>query len=144
MARRLALLFLAVASPLILVLFALPWSGAQALFAVLVMAYPVALIVLAVSRDGRVGVLALPLLLLLVLLEVCTIAMLALRERVMDAPWVAGLPLAAAIQLYGVWLAPLLLVALAYALTFDRYEMRQEDLDRLLASTKRRGGEDRP
>jgi len=143
-ARRLALLFLALASPLILVLFALPWSGAQALFAVLVMAYPVALIVLAVSRDGRVGVLALPLLLLLVLLEVCTIAMLALRERVMDAPWVAGLPLAAAIQLYGVWLAPLLLVALAYALTFDRYEMRQEDLDRLLASTKRRGGEDRP
>jgi hypothetical protein len=138
MARRLALLFVAVASPLILLLFALPWSGAQALFAVLVTAYPVALIVVAVSRRGRVGPLGIPLLLLLVLLEASTVAMLALRNRVLDAPWVAGLPLAAAIQLYGVWLAPLLLVVLAYALTFDRYEMRQEDLDRLLASTRHR------
>jgi hypothetical protein len=57
--------------------------------------------------------------------------MLLLRGRVLDGPWFGGLPLAAAIQLYGVWLAPLLLVALVYALTFDRFALRQEDLDRL-------------
>ena len=132
MARTAALAFLAVASPLLLVLFAVPVPGAEELFAVLVMVYPVALIVLAVARNGRVGVLAVPLGILLVFLVACAVAMLALRGQVLTAPWLGGLPLGAAVQLYGVWLAPLLLVALAYALTFDRFELRQEDLDRLL------------
>ena len=142
MARRIALLFVALASPLLLVLFAVPWSGAEALFALLVMAYPVALIALAVSRDGRIGPLGLPLLVLLILLEGCAVGMLILRGQVLTAPWVGGLPLAAAIQLYGVWLAPLLLVALAYALTFDRYELRQDDLDRFARLIRDR--EERP
>lgn len=142
MARRIALLFVAVASPLLLVLFAVPWSGAEAVFAVLVMAYPVALIALAVSRDGRIGPLGLPLLALLILLEGCAAGMLILRGQVLTAPWVGGLPLAAAIQLYGVWLAPLLIVALAYALTFDRYELRQHDLDRFARLIRDR--EERP
>jgi hypothetical protein len=131
MARRLALAFLAVASPVTLVLFTLPGPLAESLFAVLVMAYPVALIVLAVARNGRLGPLAFPLLALLVFFEACVVAMLVLRGQVLTAPWFGGLPLAAAIQLYGLWLAPLFLVALAYAVTFDRYELRQDDLDRL-------------
>jgi hypothetical protein len=131
MARRIALLFLALASPLILVLNFMPWPVAETLFAVLVMGYPVALIAMAVARQGRVGPLGLPLLGLLILLEGCAVGMLLLRGRVLDGPWFGGLPLAAAIQLYGVWLAPLLLVALVYALTFDRFALRQEDLDRL-------------
>lgn len=138
MARRLSLVFLAVASPLTLLLFAAPWTGAETVFTVLVMAYPVALIAFAVSRNGRLGPLAIPLLLLLILLEACAVGMLALRGHVPTAPWIGGLPLAAAIQLCGVWLAPLLLVALAYALTFDRYELRQEDLDRLRRLTRDR------
>jgi hypothetical protein len=129
--RRLSLLFLAFASPLVLFLFWLPWSGAEVLFALLVAAYPVALIAIAVSHDGSIGPLRQPLLLLLFLLEGSTIAMLVLRGHVLTAPWVAGLPLSAAIQIFGVWLAPLLVVGLGYALTFDRYELRQEDLDRL-------------
>ncbi len=139
MTRTIALWFLAVASPLLLVLFAAPIPGAEELFAVLVMAYPVALIVLAVARGGRTGVLTLPLAVLLVFLIACAVTMLALRGQVLTAPWIGGLPLAAAIQLYGLWLAPLLLVALAYALAFDRFEMRQEDLDRLLKRTREEG-----
>ena len=131
MARRIALLFLAVASPLLLALFLMPWPFAEVLFSVLVMAYPVALIVVAVAREGRRGPVVWFLIGLLLFLEACAIGMFMLRGRVLDGPWFGGLPLAAAIQLYGLWLVPLLLVALAYGLTFDRFELRQEDLDRL-------------
>lgn len=131
MAHKLSLSFLAVASPVMLALFLMPWPFAEFLFALLVMGYPVALIVVAVGRRDGVGPLALPLLALLIFLEACAIGMLLLRGHVTDAPWFGGLPLAAAIQLYGLFLTPLLLVALTYALTFDRFEMKQDDLDRL-------------
>ncbi len=131
MVRTISLLFLAVASPVMLALFFMPWPWAEVVFTVLVMGYPVALIAVAVSRDGSPGVLCIPLLALLIFLEVCAVGMLVLRGRVLDGPWFGGLPLAAAIQLYGLFLTPLLFVALTYALTFDRFELRQEDLDRL-------------
>ncbi len=67
--------------------------------------------------------------------------MLLLRGRVLEAPWAAGLPLAAAIQLYGMWLAPLALVALAYALTFESFALRGEDLERLRRRFGGGGGE---
>jgi hypothetical protein len=139
-ARRIALLFLALASPLLLVLFLIPGPFAETVFAALVMAYPVALIALAVARQGRLGPLGLPLVGLLILLEGCAVGMLLLRGRVLDGPWLGGLPLAAAIQLYGLFLAPLLLVALAYALTFDRFELRQQDLERLRKHISNRAG----
>jgi hypothetical protein len=139
MARRLALLFLATASPVVLVLFFLPGAFAESLFAVLVMGYPVALIVVAVARKGTLGPLAVPMLVLLLFLEACAAGMLLLRGRVLEAPWVGGLPMAAAIQLYGLWLAPLLLVALVYALTFDHFELPQEDLDRIEALRRETG-----
>ena len=131
MSRKLSLAFLSVASPLTLALFLMPGPWAQVVFAMLVMGYPVALIVIAVGRRGSLGPLGLPLLILLIFLEACTVGMVALRGHVLDGPWFAGLPLAAAIQLYGLFLTPLLFIALTYALTFDRFEMRQEDLDRL-------------
>lgn len=131
MVRRIALLFLSLASPLILVLVFMPWTFSETLFAVLVMGYPVALIATAAAGRGRLGPLGLPLLGLLILLEGCAVGMLLLRGRVLDGPWFGGLPLAAAIQLYGVWLAPLLLVVVVYAVTFDRFELREKDLDRL-------------
>lgn len=142
MARKLSLAFLAIASPVMLVLFLMPWPFAEVLFALLVMGYPVALIVVAVARNGKLGHLGIPLTLLLVFLEACTIGMLVLRGHVTDGPWFGGLPLAAAIQLYGLFLTPLLLVALTYALTFDRFEMKQEDLDRLEKIGRRPGVED--
>ena len=69
--------------------------------------------------------------------------MLLFRGQVLDGPWFGGLPAATAIQLYGLWLTPLLLVALVYALTFDRFELTQEDLDRLESRkrTSTRNGE---
>lgn len=142
MARKLSLAFLAIASPLMLILFLMPWPWAQSIFAILVMGYPVALIVIAVSRNGRIGPLGIPLLALLIFLEACAIGMLFLRGHVTDAPWFGGLPLAAAVQLYGLFLTPLLLVALTYALTFDRFEMKQDDLDRLEKIGRRQGDED--
>jgi hypothetical protein len=131
MARTMSLWFLATASPVMLVLFLLPWDWAQSVFAVLVMGYPVALIVVAVGRRGRLGPLGLPLFSLLLFLEACALGMLAFTGHVVDGPWFWGLPAAAAIQLYGLFLAPLPLVALVYALTFDRFEMTEDDLDRL-------------
>jgi hypothetical protein len=89
------------------------------------------LIAAAVARKGNLGPLARPLALLLVLLESSLAGMLLLRGRVFDGPWLGGLPAAAAIQLYGLWLAPLLVVGLVYALSFDSYELRAEDIDRL-------------
>jgi hypothetical protein len=131
MARKLSLLFLAVASPVILALFFMPWPAAEVVFALLVMVYPVALIVVAVGREDSVGPLGIPLLLLLIFLQACAVGMVVFRGRVLDGPWVAGLPMAAAIQLYGLFFGPLLLVALVYALTFDRFELTEEALERL-------------
>lgn len=137
MARTISLWFLATASPVMLVLFLLPWGWAQAAFALLVMAYPVALIVVAVGRRGGLGPLGLPLLALLIFLEACALGMLAFKGHVVDGPWFWGLPAAAAIQLYGLFLAPLPLVALVYALTFDRFEMTEDDLERLAEHHRR-------
>jgi hypothetical protein len=137
MARRISLVFLAIASPVMLVLFFLPWGWAQAVFALLVMGYPVALIAIAVGRRDGLGPLGIPLLALLIFLEACAFGMLVLRGHVTDAPWIGGLPLAAAIQLFGLFLTPLLLVALAYALAFDNFEMTEDNLERLAEHQRR-------
>jgi len=130
MAKRAALSFLAVASPLILLSFFVPGPAGPLVFAVLSVAFPVALIVLGAARQGRLGPLLVPVVALLLILEGAVLGMLALRGQVMEAPWLGGLPLAAAIQLYGMWLLPLTLVALAYALTFDSFTLTDEDLSR--------------
>ncbi len=128
---RAALVFLGLASPAVLLSFVIPGPAASAFFAALAMAFPVALIALAVARDGRLGGLGPPLALLLVLLEASVAGMLLLRGRVADGPWIGGLPAAAALMVYGLWLAPLVVVALAHALCFDRAGLRTEDLDEL-------------
>jgi hypothetical protein len=130
-ARRLAIVFLGFSSPLLLVTSVLGGAWAEVVFVLVVMAFPVALIVFAVAHREGIGPLALPLLVLLLILEGCGVALLLLRGHVIDGPWLGGLPLAAAIQLWGLFLAPLLLVALAYALTFDQFGIREEDLRRL-------------
>ena len=137
MVRRLSLAFLAVASPMLLALFLVSWEWAPSLFAVLVMGYPVALIVVAVGRRTSLGPLGPPLFALFLFLEACVIGMLAFRGRVLDGPWFGGLPVAAAIQLYGLFLTPLLLVALVYALTFDRFGLTDDDLERLTEYQRR-------
>ncbi|RLE26967.1 MAG: hypothetical protein DRJ65_04250 [Acidobacteria bacterium] len=138
MARRSALLFLGLASPAMLIC---SWSSgfiAELCFILLVMAFPAALITLAVARHG-LGPLKVPLAGLIIILEVGGVTMLVLRGQVLEGPWFGAFPVAASIQIYGLWLGPLLLVALAYGLTFDRWELPEEDLRRFNA---RRSGSD--
>lgn len=129
--RSVPLAFLAIA-PVVLLLGAV-WAHPATELAslVVVAAFPVALMALGASRAGRLGPLRLPLLLLLVFLVACMLGMWALRDRVLDAPWVAGLPLATAIQLYGIGLVPLPFVCLAYALSFDERGLRRDQLEEL-------------
>ena len=142
MARRLALAFLAISSPLILLTFIVGTAAGEVLFAFLGMAFPVALIVLGGHRCGHLGPLLWPLVALLLILEGCVVAMLALRGQILDAPWLGGLPLATAVQVYGLFLLPLLLVALAYAWTFESFGLRQADLDELRRRFEGQGLED--
>ncbi len=131
MAKKTALLFLAIFSPVILLTFLFSHPAAQVFFAIPATAFPVALIAIGASKQGQLGPLRLPLFALLTLQEGCVVAMILLRGKVIEAPWIGGLPLAAAIQLYAAWLMPLALVALAYGLTFDNFSLKEEDLARI-------------
>jgi len=131
MAKRLALWFLALASPAIMLSFLAGGAVAEIAFALLGVAFPFALIVLGAEHKGRLGPLRWTLLGLVVFFELAVVAMLLLRGHTLDAPWVGGLPLATAIQVYGIFLLPLGVVSFAYALTFDRFGLRREDLEAL-------------
>ncbi len=131
MARRAALAFLACSSPAMLLIFVAGTPAGEVAFALLAVAFPVALIALGAQRRGSLGPLLWPLAVLLLVLEAAIVAMLALRGGVLTAPWLGGLPLATAIQFYGLFLLPLVLVSFAYAWTFERFGLRQEDLDEL-------------
>ena len=131
MAQRLALALLAAAAALILV-FTLRGGEPGAIgFVVLAAAFPFALMVLGATRRGRLGPAAAPIALALVIIELSLLGMLAFRGRVVDGPWLGGLPLAAALQIYCVFLLPLAVIALGFALTFRRFEVADKDLERL-------------
>jgi len=131
MAKRMALSVLAISSPVILLTFFWRSAAGEVLFSLLAVIFPVALIVLGAQKGGRLGPLFVPLAVVLLELVAGVVAMLALRGRVLDGPWLWGLPLATAIQVYGLFLLPLLVVALSYALSFERYGLRAEDLEEL-------------
>jgi hypothetical protein len=129
--RRLALGFLAASAPLVVAGSLIGGPTAERLFTLLVMGFPVALIAMAIGGRRSSSLVDVSLVALLIVLESGAVAMLLLRGRVFEAAWFGGLPAAAAIQLYGLWLAPLLLVGLVYGLTFDRFELTDDDLERL-------------
>jgi len=133
MVRRLALIFLGLASPGVLVCSYFSGFVAQLSVVFLVMAFPIALMIIAVARNGRLGPLAVPLAVFGLILEILGIAILMLRGQVVEAPWFGAFPLAAALQIYGLWLGLMLLVGLTYGLTFDRWELPEEDLRRFEA-----------
>ncbi len=118
-----------------------PGFVAELCFVLLVMAFPAALIALAVTRNGKLGPLWVPLVALTLILEGCGVAMLLLRGHVLEGPWFGGFPVGTAVQIYGLWLGPLLLVALAYGWTFSRWELREEDLRRFDARRNRSKGD---
>ncbi|MDX1644843.1 MAG: hypothetical protein R3244_10855 [Thermoanaerobaculia bacterium] len=134
-ARRAALAFLSVASPGVVLAFWLGGGPGELLFALVAAVFPIALVVLAVGERGA-GRLVGPLLVLSLILLGSLVAIWLLRGRLDELPWIGGLPLAAAIQLYGLWFVPLLLVALAYALNFDTAGLSDVALERLHRRTE--------
>ena len=141
MVRRFTLCFLAASSALILLSLLWPGRPAEVLFALLVTALPVALMALGASRRGRLGGLGVAFLLLLVWLEGLVLAILLLGGDVLAQPRVAGLPLKAALQVYGLGLGTLVFVVLAYALFFDAGGLSEQDLEAI--RKRREAAEDR-
>jgi hypothetical protein len=135
MAQRLALAALAVGALLILLLSFLGGAFAAIGFAVLAAAFPFALMILGVARQRLPGEAwgraVLPIGLALVVVELSRAGMLVLRGRVLDGPWFGGLPLAAAFQIYGIFLLPLAVIALGFALTFRQFGVDERDVERL-------------
>lgn len=136
--ERLALGFLAVGSPAVLAASLVPGRAATWAFALLAGAFPVALMALGAASRGRSGrpargsgAPAWVLVALLVVLEGTAAGILLLAGAPAGAAGLAGLPLATVVQVAGLWLLPLPLAALGYALTFDRTGVTGEDLARL-------------
>lgn len=63
-------------------------------------------------------------------------AVMVLPDEAPDAPLFLGLPLRAAIVLIGIGLLPLLVLPVAYALTFDDMTLSEDDLARVRAAAK--------
>jgi hypothetical protein len=107
----------------------------------------VAAMTLGATRHGRLGRLVLPF--AFVFLVVAGGFMLVLLLPAADpaaSEFWFGLPPRAAIVLYGIGLLPLLVVPLAYALTFDEQTLSAADLERVrreaLALRRREAGRD--
>lgn len=128
MAHRCALALLVAASVAALLAFCV--GGTMGLWlAVLAGAlFPVSLIALGAARDGRLGRLVVPILILGLVLAAGLALAVFLPE---GGPDVLGLPLGTALMIFVVVPVPLLLTCLAYAFTFDRLGLRPEDLDRV-------------
>lgn len=129
MTKRLALGFLTVAPFLVLLIFFFDLGAATAVFAPLVMAFPIALVTLSVNRDGRLGKLRGPLLALFVMLQAGALGVLAFDRTGATGP--LGLPLSLHFLLLLIWVGPLLVTTLAYAATFSELGIDDGLLERL-------------
>jgi hypothetical protein len=128
--RPIALLFLTLIAPTVVAAWVLsPRAGEIAAVAV-VMAAPVAMIVVALG--ARVRAVALPLAMVLVAMEVSGFALLALR---------GGGPVALLVLLGGLWLAPLVILAAAYARAFPGAGVTDADLRRMESANAHRSDE---
>ncbi|HEX8691351.1 MAG TPA: hypothetical protein VF746_02825 [Longimicrobium sp.] len=85
----------------------------------------------AARRGGGIGRLKLPFAFTFLVLAGGFCAVLALPPEAPGAPLFLGLPLRAAIVLLGIGLLPLLVLPVAYALTFDEMTLSEEDLERV-------------
>jgi hypothetical protein len=128
LARTFALVLLALAALASLAAFGLGSPAAPWLAAFGGATFPVALIALGAARNGRLGVLWIPLGALWALLAGGLAAVLALPA---GGPDVAGLPLATALMIFVLVPIPLIGLGLLYAFSFGRLGIREEDLDRM-------------
>jgi len=138
MAKRLALAGLALAALAIALAYAsafLPggapkwgaWPMALGIPAALV-----AIMVLGAARDGHVGKLAFPFAFSgLVLAGGFALALALPATEAAGAPLYLGLPLRAAVILYGIGLFPIVVLPIAYALTFSEQTLTAGDVERV-------------
>lgn len=141
MTSRRAIGLLGLLSPLLLA--ASFWGGGAAhwVWAVAVALFPIGLIALGVARKREgLGPLRLPLLLLAAVLVGSLGLLLALPA---GGPTFFGLPLGTAWILFVLVPVPLAIVAWAYAGFFDRFWLREEDLERLRRFRSASQGEER-
>jgi hypothetical protein len=99
-------------------------------------AFPIALIALGAARDGRLGPLRIPLLLVGLVLFGVLAALLALPDGGPDA---GPLPLGTVLLLFVLVPVPFILLSWAYAASFDSWFLREEDLERLRRLGRRKG-----
>ncbi|MEO8192756.1 MAG: hypothetical protein ABI681_02820 [Gemmatimonadales bacterium] len=100
-----------------------------------------AIMVLGATRGDRgIGKLKLPFLFVFVVLAsgFCLALGLAATEGPGTTLWL-GLPLRAAIVIYGIGLLPIVVLPVAYALTFDTQTLSQSDIDRVRELAQRAG-----
>lgn len=104
-----------------------PWAAGVAIPCALV-----STMILGAARDGTVGRLTWPFAFVFVVLAggFCLALWLGAAEAGDARLWL-GLPPRAAVILYGVGFLPLVVVPLAYAITFDELALRAEDWDRI-------------
>jgi hypothetical protein len=97
----------------------------------------VASMALGAAREGKgIGRLKWPFAFVLVVLVGGFSMVMMLPDEAPDAPLFLGLPLRAAIVLLGIGLLPLLVLPVAYALTFDDMTLGEDDLARVRAAAR--------
>jgi hypothetical protein len=100
------------------------------------------IIVLGARRSDRaIGVLAFPVGLVALILLAGFSAALLTGPLTADSPLFLGLPVGAAIVVYGIGLLPLVILPVAYALTFSALTLTDADLERVRAAAARRAAE---
>jgi len=128
---RLALTLLAIAAVAIPVVSftAAAWAGWA--FALLSLAFPIALMSIGAARRGRVGWLGGVFVGLLALLVASGVAVLLhAGADASDDAWF-GLPSSFVAFALGVWIVPFAITIAAYALSFAEFGISNDDLDRL-------------
>ena len=107
-------------------------TWAARLFAVCTVTLLSALIAMGARRGNRpLGALIAPIALTASLLLVGFVAALVVAPVTAATPLVGGLPVGAAIVVYGIGLIPMLILPVAYALTFSNLTLTDDDLKRV-------------
>lgn len=99
----------------------------------------------AVRGAGGIGRLKIPFAFVILILTIGFVATLALpaTENPLSRLWL-GLPARAAIVIYGVGLLPVIVLPIAYAMTFETLTLSAEDIERVRESARRRSSADLP